>query len=241
MKLLLSNGNYIDTDVFHDLSRSVSVNSPNVQAWYLGLPEIAPVSSGDFIGSVSSGAPVNFHNVTFNPHGHGTHTECLGHITKVPHSVNKTMKSYFFEVDLISIDPIKSGEDLVITLEQLQKFEVTSPAVIIRTVMTDGYPTNYSGSNPAFFESKCAKFLLDHGVEHLLVDLPSVDKEEDGGKLAFHHAFWEVPESPNFSRTITELLAIPSMIPDGKYVLNLQVMPLENDAAPSRPLIFPIY
>lgn len=243
MKMVLPNGNYIDTDVFYDLSRPVSCKAPYVQAWNLTVPSIEPVRSGDFIGSVDAGSPVNFRNIFFNPHGHGTHTECLGHITNDVYSVNQLVKSYFFEANLISILPVARSGDFVITLEALKQHVVDCPALIIRTLLTDEqeYPVDYSGSNPPYFESECANYLISTGVEHLLVDLPSVDREEDGGALAFHHSFWKVPENPNFKRTITELLAIPSFIPDGKYLLNLQMMPLENDASPSRPVIFKIH
>jgi len=67
-----------------------------------------------------------------------------------------------------------------------------------------------------------------------------VDREEDEGVLAFHHAFWQVPENPNFDRTITELIYVDSDIPDGDYILNFQVAPFENDASPSRPVLYKI-
>ena len=80
--------------------------------------------------------------------------------------------------------------------------------------------------------------IVDAGVQHLLIDLPSVDREEDGGALAAHHLFWNVPADPNFKKTITELVYVPNEIPDGNYLLNLQVSNFANDAAPSRPMLF---
>jgi hypothetical protein len=81
------------------------------------------------------------------------------------------------------------------------------------------------------------------GVRHLLIDLPSVDPLSDGGTLAAHRVFWGVPtggkERPrDISRTITELIFVPNEVPDGPYILNLQVPRLRTDAAPSRPLLF---
>lgn len=76
-------------------------------------------------------------------------------------------------------------------------------------------------------------------IAHLLIDLPSVDREKDDGKLAFHHGFWQVPDNPQFHKTITEFIFIPDIVVDGLYLLNLQVAPFQNDAAPSRPVIFP--
>ena len=42
------------------------------------------------------------------------------------------------------------------------------------------------------------------------------------------------------SNTLTELVYISDEIIDGDYYLNLQIMPIENDAAPSRPILFKI-
>ena len=39
---------------------------------------------------------------------------------------------------------------------------------------------------------------------------------------------------------ITELIFVPNNVFDGRYLLNLQFAPLENDASPSRPVLFEI-
>jgi len=78
------------------------------------------------------------------------------------------------------------------------------------------------------------------GIEHLLLDLPSVDRESDGGALAAHRAFWRYPDAPRMEATITEFIYVPDAVVDGLYYLNLQVAPFENDASPSRPVLYPI-
>jgi len=40
--------------------------------------------------------------------------------------------------------------------------------------------------------------------------------------------------------TITEFIFVPNTVKDGKYYLNLQVAPFENDASPSRPVLYKI-
>jgi hypothetical protein len=75
---------------------------------------------------------------------------------------------------------------------------------------------------------------------HLLLDLPSVDREEDGGRLAAHKAFWGLPEDPRPRATITELIYAPPEVADGTYLLNIQLAAFENDASPSRPILFPM-
>ncbi len=81
----------------------------------------------------------------------------------------------------------------------------------------------------------------ERGIKHLLIDQPSVDKEEDGGALAAHKAFWNIPKNPELHATITELIFVPDEVEDGLYLLNLQVAPMENDAAPSRPVLFQLF
>jgi hypothetical protein len=75
-------------------------------------------------------------------------------------------------------------------------------------------------------------------VKHLLLDLPSVDREEDGGVLAAHHAFWDHPGTLDLERTITELIHVPPTAKDGDYLLELQLPRIMNDAAPSRPVLY---
>jgi hypothetical protein len=74
-----------------------------------------------------------------------------------------------------------------------------------------------------------------------LIDLPSVDKEVDGGQLAAHHAFWNYPNQTQFHKTITELIYVPNEVPDGTYILNLQIAPFENDASPSKPILYKVF
>ena len=104
-----------------DISIPLTNNEQNPIAWYQNAPEIAPVTMDDWIGKVSEGkSSTNFNNIFFNPHAHGTHTECLGHITRDFYSINQCLKKFFFTAELISVEPKKVGEDLVITKEQIE-------------------------------------------------------------------------------------------------------------------------
>lgn len=88
-------------------------------------------------------------------------------------------------------------------------------------------------------------YIVELGVTHLLVDLPSIDRIYDDGKLGNHRRFWnvepgsfEVNAKTRTNSTITELIYVPNEVPDGEYVLNLQIAPFAADASPSRPVIF---
>jgi len=246
MKFFLDGKRFINTSKPLDISIGLSNTSDNPRAWYVEVPEFEPVRTEHYTGSVAEGGSVNFRDISFNPHGHGTHTECLGHITNEVFSINQHLKEFFFEAQLISLEPeIRDNNgvlDRVITLEQFQQLTIQSEAIILRTIPNGEEKTsmNYSDTNPPYLEKEIATYLIERGVKHFLLDLPSVDREQDNGVLAFHHLFWEVPENPNYERTITELIYVPNSILDGNYILELQVAPFENDASPSRPLLYRI-
>lgn len=224
-----------------DCSLPLSPEPGHVLAWYLSPLSIAPVRMGDWVGEVKSGAAVNFRNISFNPHGHGTHTETVGHITAGAVSVNSHFRQFFCFATLVSVVPVQQGEDAVITLPALQQ-RLTEPceAVILRTLPNgvEKRARNYSSTNPPYLDAAAAAWLRSCGVRHLLIDLPSVDREEDGGALAAHHAFWHHPQQTRYDATITELVYVPDAVTDGRYFMNLQTAPFENDATPSRPLLF---
>jgi len=233
-----------------DLSKPLDISIPlkgtpaNVNAWYVGHPKIIPHEEGDFVGSVAEGASTNFNDIHFNPHAHGTHTECLGHITKDFHSINKTLDRYFFLAEVVTIAPEKYQDDLVISKKQLQYAigNKKRDAIVVRTLpnLKDKLSRQYSNTNPPYFLEEAAELLVAKGINHLLVDLPSVDKEKDNGALLAHIAFWGFEGKLRKKATITEFVFVPNSVKDGKYYLNLQVAPFENDASPSRPVLYKI-
>lgn len=225
-----------------EISLSLRGDEKNPVAWYLGSPKITPVREGDFVGKVSEGASTNFNNIQFNPHAHGTHTECVGHITREFHSIHESLKNFFFTARLVSVEPLKRGEDMVINEEEIRKKlgEEEVEALIIRTLPNyiDKRSRKYSNTNWPYLGEDAARYIRDCGIKHLLIDLPSVDKEKDEGKLLAHKAFWDHPKNTRHDATITELVYVPNKIEDGDFILNLQVASFENDAAPSRPVLY---
>lgn len=233
-----------ETDLSKPLDISIGLrgDEKNPVAWYLDAPKINPVKDGDFIGKVSEGASVNFNNIQFNPHAHGTHTECVGHISREFYSINQTLKTFFFFAKLISVEPETKGEDKVIS-EAILKEKIQSnatEALIIRTLpnFREKQTKKYSHTNWPYLSEEAAVYLRNSGIKHLLIDLPSVDKEKDGGKLLAHKAFWNYPKNTRFDATITELIYVPNSIEDGDYLLNLQIASFENDASPSKPVLY---
>jgi arylformamidase len=248
MKLFLDSEKSIDTNKGIDCSIPLSASEQNPRAWYVDAPKIEAVRANGWVGAVAEGGSVNFRNVFFNPHGHGTHTECLGHITSEVFSINERLKNTFCSAYLHTAMPEiimqQDGTfDRVISAKHFENLPIeTTEALVIRTLPNDEgkKSMNYSETNPPYLDVSVLAVLEKLGVQHLLIDTPSVDREQDGGKLAFHHGFWEVPENPQHFKTITEMIYVPENVEDGNYVLNLQVAPFENDASPSRPILYPI-
>ncbi|MFN4233755.1 MAG: cyclase family protein [Bacteroidia bacterium] len=231
-----------------DLSKPLDISIPlragehNVNAWYVKPVEITPVEIGNWIGDVNKGGSVNFRNIFFNPHGNGTHTECVGHISKENYTINQCLNKYFFYAKLITVLPHEIDGDKIITLAQIEAAlrEEIPEALIIRTLPNTVEKINrqYSNTNPPYIESKAAEWMHQKNINHLLIDLPSVDKEHDDGKLLAHHAFWQYPHNTQKQRTITELIYVPNSIADGNYLLNIQIASFENDASPSKPVLY---
>lgn len=231
-----------------DLSEPLDISIPlreganNPECYWADAPVFEVIRSGDFIGSVKEGGNVNHHKIHITPHGNGTHTECLGHLTADDTTINNTLLQCHFIAELITVTPQSVQGDAVITADALRAslLHADAEAVVIRTLPnTPAKCTqNYSGTNPPYLSQEAAELLAERKVNHLLIDLPSVDKEVDGGRLEAHKAFWQLPGARRMHATITELIYVPAEIGDGLYLLNLQVTSLELDASPSKPILY---
>lgn len=252
MKLFLNASQYILTEKGIDLSIPLKNGEDNVNAWYCNPVNIEPVKTESFIGDVNQGGSVNFKNITLNPHGNGTHTECVGHISLEPYTINNCLTEFHFLARVISVQPTSyynteyQEEDWVISQEQIESVtkEWNGEAVlIIRTLENseEKQGHNYSGTNPPYFTKSAMEYINSLGVKHLMVDLPSVDRELDNGALVCHKTFWNYPDKPELDKTISELLYIPNQLKDGNVFIQIQIMSIENDASPSKIIAHEIY
>ncbi len=229
-----------------------------------------PLRIGGFTGSVANGASCNCAVHSLAPHCHGTHTECVGHVTRTP-------------VTIASLTPVAPCVALVVSVrpEPLGAAAAAMPgghaaadrprdppaphwqprprrwldapftAVVIRTLPNgaDKRHRAYSGSpSPApYFLPEAMRWLVERGVTSLVVDLPSLDRADDGGRLAAHREYWGLPpgaddaaQATRGQALVTELAYVPDSVPDGLYLLDLQVPAFGADAAPSRPVLYPL-
>ena len=224
-----------------------------------------PVQAGDFVGSVRQGGGCNVDLVKLIPHCNGTHTESVGHIVQELVPVAGLAMQSFFLAELITVRPssdrrgdsyipeLRDGDSLItasVMKSAMQNIGSKSyDALIIRTLPNDpGKRTRAYGQelDPAFLTSEAMQLVVEQGVDHLLVDLPSVDRMYDEGRLSNHHLFWNIEQGRHHlagdawsHKTITEMIFVPDELPDGSYVLNLQIAPFSCDAAPSRPILYP--
>ncbi|MEQ1904452.1 MAG: cyclase family protein [Pirellulaceae bacterium] len=246
-------------------------NQPN----HFAVPKAtrSPVRVGTFVGDMRQGGSVNFDEVRLIPHCNGTHTETVGHIVVEEHFISEQLFHSHGLAVIVSVipcaatatnegyDPPLGKSDLVLTAEELERAfakaamqqKISKQSVshlVLRTLpnsqqklsrkyeLTDAVP---------FFTSEAIRWVVDSGIQHLLVDVPSVDRMLDDGRLHSHCLFFGVEsgtrklmDSVGSSRTITEMVFVPDEISDGFYWINLQIPAWNLDAAPSRPIVYPI-
>jgi kynurenine formamidase len=221
-----------------------------------------PLQSGDYIGSVAHGGSCNADVLEFTPHCHGTHTECIAHLTRERGNVLELIDRAPCLTRLVSLtaaDPKASDEHYaaaselgqpLLTLAELQALLAagfTAPtvqALIVRTRPNgpDKLQRDYAQAPPyPVFSDAAMQWLAGQELKHLLVDTPSLDAAHDGGRLANHRCWWGLAgASPERAgrRSLTEMIYVPDDIADGLYWLHLGLQPLAADATASEPVIY---
>ncbi|MET0536197.1 MAG: cyclase family protein [Steroidobacter sp.] len=240
----------------HDISIPLRFNAEQPTFFGAAAASEQPLAAGSFIGDVRQGGSCNCSIHTLVPHCNGTHTECVGHITRDRMSVRDLAVRHLSAALLVTIEPAAvSDGDRVITLERLQSALRSHrladyAALVVRTLPNDEskLTRNYdSDPPPPYFAVEAMSWVVAQGIDTLVVDLPSIDRAQDGGRLAAHRVFWGMPPGGTSAElatrrhaTITELAFIPNVVADGRYLLNLQIPPFMSDAAPSRPILLPL-
>ncbi|MGB0850519.1 MAG: cyclase family protein [Bacteroidia bacterium] len=240
------NYNQGEEDITADLSKEIVIGvdvqrGQGVSSFDIAHADYKVYRDGEFVGSKRNGGPCNLETITFTPHGNSTHTECLGHISLSPYYVHDCIEDQFQLARLVSLSPNASDGSLDFSSMDWVRLKECS-ALVIRSLPNDlsKKSRNYSGENAPFISTNDMKRIVECGIKHLIIDLPSVDPEWDGGALAAHHIFWNYPESPRTECSITEFAYIDSTVTDGRYILKLNISPFVSDAAPSRPVLYPI-
>jgi kynurenine formamidase len=260
MKVVLDDREYaIDPASAIDISIPLRFDGPQPNAYGVELATSIACEYGSLVGDTRRGGSCNFEQVTIIPHCNGTHTECVGHITDERISVRECLRDVFVRAVVVSVEPRLEG-DAVIGSDELERAlqnppataggtDIGATALIVRTLPNDHLKLSrrYDSDNiPPYFTDDAMEHIVECGFKHLLIDLPSIDRLFDDGKLTNHRIFWtvelgsrEIDAATRINSTITELIYVPDEVEDGEYLLNLQIAPWDADAAPSRPILFP--
>jgi len=224
------------------------------------------LQAGAFTGRVSRGASCNASTLSLTPHCDGTHTECVGHLTREACDVRDVAPTGLLSALLVSVTALSaadSGEDTspsapagegLITRQAVLRawpdaLPLTPRALVIRTLPNepDKRMRDYGAQPAPYLSRQAATLLVERGIEHLVLDVPSADRADDGGEMCAHRVFFGLApgqESLAAARrsqcTITELAFVADSLTDGPYLLQLQVPALAGEALPSRPVLFPL-
>ena len=268
----------VTTDLSRGTSIALELDFDGEQPRAFGLSKATsqPLKLEDFVTSVAQGGAVNCMQLTLWPHGNGTHTETVGHLLKDPPPIGRIFPGFQLAL-VLTVSPETLGltqesypspalsSDRVISLRALKDAlrhsmqhtfktppELPPTALVIRTlpnILEHKRAADYSDTNPPYLTAEAMRWVRHElEAEHLLIDLPSVDREHDQGKLSNHRCFWDVGEAhttlaQDHARrlcTITEMVYVPDTIQDGLHLLQIELPALRTDAAPSRPILYPI-
>ncbi|MEO7773631.1 MAG: cyclase family protein [Steroidobacteraceae bacterium] len=223
-----------------------------------------PLRIGAFSGDVNSGASCNCRQVTLVPHCNGTHTESVGHLTGQAHDVAGVVPTELLPALLVSVTPVLATQ----TLEDSLPLPQEGDLLVTRAALSAAWPTglpwqprallirtlpngiekqgrNYAQARAPYLTRQAVNDLVIRGIEHLVLDVPSLDRDHDEGRLTGHRLFFglaagsqNLAEAHRAHCTITELAWFQPGLADGTYALQLQIPAFGGDAVPSRPILF---
>ena len=256
---------HVDSSEPKSLAIRLRFNGPQPTFFGASKAQANPLRSDGFIGDTRRGGSCNVAEIRMVPHCNGTHTEAVSHIVHAEHAVFESLPQSLMAAVVLSVTAVSASEtadayrptpecgDALITREALEAAlagyaEDELTALVVRTLPNDAAKkaTEYGDLHrPPYFSADATSYLVERGVQHLLVDIPSIDKMHDEGRLTNHHIFWNVPEGTQeatpdtrVNRTVTEMIFVDDAISDGLYLLNLQLPAFHSDAAPCRPVVY---
>jgi arylformamidase len=177
---------------------------------------------GQFIGDVTRGGSCNVDTLQYIPHGL-THLETSAHILSP--SVNpptvkdiplENLSGIVYLIDL-SRRGMKKGELIPPGVIQKKLEALTLPVSMLAlkthsSMLPEDY--DFSGKDFLSLAPETARVIHDYRspnrIDCLILDLPSIDPESDGGKLAAHREYFGLPQTghnakDNEKRTLVEL------------------------------------
>jgi len=234
-----------------NVSREVRFRPETVStgSFYLPKPKLETFRSGDqFIGDVDKGGSCNVDIITYVPHN-VTHAETSSHVTRYGENavtLNKIPAEYLTGIALlIDLSDLPDEPGSLISRQHIEsKLEQNNLPITMLAVKTgaSGLPADYdfSGKNYMAVTPEAAAAVHDYSpgdsrIDCLLLDLPSIDPEEDEGKLSAHRAIFGLPETGH-DMTDAEMrllveLADFSALEEGYYYVVITLPRFETNAA----------
>jgi kynurenine formamidase len=247
----------VDFNAATSLALLLDFAAPQPQHFGAPTASSTPYRVGNFEGEVARGASCNCQRITLIPHCNGTHTESASHLTLQQRPLQEIVPAGPMPAVLLTVLPESSGA----TAEDSQPGPHAADRLITRSALLAAWSragaigpqalllrtgTSWKDGAPPYLSQQLMQELVARGIEHLVTDLPSVDRLEDDGLLTAHRLFFGLPErSTNLAAarrahcTITELAQFPRHLQDGPCALQLQIPAFSGDAVPSRPLHLP--
>jgi len=258
----------VDVDLSRPIDLALALDFAGPQPRYFGAPRASarPFETPGlgFRGAVERGSGCNCAVLSLIPHCNGTHTESAGHLTRDTLDAWRVAPPGLVPAAVVSVTPAPAdGEstvpaphagDRLVTRRALlaawpRSAHLAPRALVVRTLPNDAAKRDrdYTGSIPPYLSQEAARLLVERDIRHLVVDLPSIDRAHDEGRLTAHRIFFGLPadsvalaDAARADATITELAFVPDSAADGVYLLALQVPALGGDAVPSRPLLYAV-
>ena len=103
----------VDFSTGEDISIPLLFNGAQPNTYNVEKAISKPYSDSQFIGDTRMGGPCNFETYRITPHCNGTHTECVGHITKERVSILNSLNEEMILSTLISLMPENSKENKI--------------------------------------------------------------------------------------------------------------------------------
>jgi len=248
-----------------NLARVLDFQGPQLRCFGAPAATSVALEVGEFKGRVTRGASCNCSVLTLTPHANGTHTESVGHLTVERLDVHSLIPQRLLLAALLTVEPELAADthedslprpediDLLITRARLEQAwppapRLTARAAVIRTQPNDRQKFSEERADRApFLSQQAATALVERGIEHLVLDVPSADRASDAGALSAHRIFFGLPagstqlaQAQRRDCTLTELAYVGDAIPDGWYLLALQTPAIAGEAVPSRPVLYPL-
>jgi arylformamidase len=101
----------VRVDLTSPVSLAIDLDFTERQPRHFGAPPATsrPFAVPGFSGSVAHGASCNCQTLSLIPHCNGTHTECVGHLTREPLDAHRVAPLGFLPALLVSVEPVDAA------------------------------------------------------------------------------------------------------------------------------------